>query len=368
MKVLALAIAPLLFCAGIAHAEVSQSAADGFLIVISNPVGATPAKTYAALIQPQHWWNGEHTWSGEAANLSLKPEAGGCFCEHWAEGSAEHGRVVMALPGKLLRLDAALGPLQEFALTGALSFWIKTDEDGATQLNVEYRVNGAGASDLDAFAPKVDEVLSMRLRGSCATSTAAIRNRRHHHRPTRRRTRAPVPRCSANGRGRRRRAEGEAEGRQHRDAETTRTGSTAQAVTAQLLVNIDVDDLARAEVFYRTAFGLSAGRPLRRQRVVELLGMASPIYLLRKATGSAAGDATSQTRDYRRHWTPVHLDFVVDDLDAALARATAAGARLRRGAYGGLGPHRHAGRSVRPRPVAIQFLNRGYDEIATPTG
>jgi uncharacterized protein YndB with AHSA1/START domain len=163
MKVLALAIAPLLFCAGIAHAEVSQSAADGFLIVISNPVGATPAKTYAALIQPQHWWNGEHTWSGEAANLSLKPEAGGCFCEHWAEGSAEHGRVVMALPGKLLRLDAALGPLQEFALTGALSFWIKTDEDGATQLNVEYRVNGAGASGLDAFAPKVDEVLSMQV-------------------------------------------------------------------------------------------------------------------------------------------------------------------------------------------------------------
>ena len=163
MKVLALALAPLLFCAGIAHAEVSQSAADGFLIVISNPVGATPEKTWTALGQVQHWWNAEHTWSGKAANLSLKPEAGGCFCERWAEGSAEHGRVVMALPGKLLRLDAALGPLQEFALTGALSFWIKTDEDGATQLNVEYRVNGAGASGLDAFAPKVDEVLSMQV-------------------------------------------------------------------------------------------------------------------------------------------------------------------------------------------------------------
>jgi uncharacterized protein YndB with AHSA1/START domain len=163
MKIPHLAIAPLLFAATVAHADVSQSAPDGFLIVISSPVSATPAKTWSALGQVQHWWNPEHTWSGKSANLSLKPEAGGCFCERWPEGSAEHGRVVMALPGKLLRLDAALGPLQEFALTGALSFWIKTDGDGATRLNVEYRVNGASASGLDAFAPKVDEVLSMQV-------------------------------------------------------------------------------------------------------------------------------------------------------------------------------------------------------------
>ena len=133
------------------------------MLVSSADVSATPANAYVAIVQPQHWWNPEHTWSGKSANLSLKPEAGGCFCERWPEGSAEHGRVVMAMPGKLLRLDAALGPLQEFALTGVLSFWIKTDEDGATQLNVEYRVNGASASGLDAFAPKVDEVLSMQV-------------------------------------------------------------------------------------------------------------------------------------------------------------------------------------------------------------
>ena len=31
-------------------------------------------------------------------------------------------------------------------------------------------------------------------------------------------------------------------------------------------------------------------------------------------------------KDFGRHWTPVHLDFVVDDLAAAIARAVAAGA------------------------------------------
>src|SRR5690606_10198950 len=94
----------------------------------------------------------------------------------------------------------------------------------------------------------------------------------------------------------------------------------------RLLVNIDVDDLERAEAFYRDAFGLRASRRFGGEGV-ELLGAGVPIYLLRKAAGSPAGDASMQRRDYRRHWTPVHLDFVVDDLDAALARAEAAGAR-----------------------------------------
>jgi lactoylglutathione lyase len=139
-------------------------------------------------------------------------------------------------------------------------------------------------------------------------------------------------------------------------------------VTAALLVNIDVDDLARAEHFYVDALGLTAARRFGSDGL-ELLGASSPIYLLRQAAGSAAGDATAQTRDYRRHWTPVHLDFVVEDLDAALARATAAGARLegavRTAAWGRIAtladPFGHG-------LCLVQFLNRGYDEITTAIG
>jgi len=132
----------------------------------------------------------------------------------------------------------------------------------------------------------------------------------------------------------------------------------------QLLVNIDVDDLARAEAFYRDAFGLEAARRFG-DGAVEMLGASSPVYLLRKASGTAATDAT--TRDYARHWTPVHLDFVVVDLAAAIARAEAAGA-VREGDV----------RTARWGRIAtladpfgngfclIEFLNRGYDEIAAP--
>lgn len=135
-------------------------------------------------------------------------------------------------------------------------------------------------------------------------------------------------------------------------------------MSLQLLVNIDVDDFERAEAFYVEAFGLRPSRRFGRDGV-ELLGAAAPIYLLRKAAGSAAGDATAQTRDYRRHWTPVHLDFVVDDLDAALARAIAAGAHhegARDDSWGRIAtladPFGHGF-------CLIQFSGRGYDEIAT---
>lgn len=94
----------------------------------------------------------------------------------------------------------------------------------------------------------------------------------------------------------------------------------------QLLLNLDVPDLAAAEAFYGQALGLRVGRRLFDGQVVELLGAAVPLYLLHKAAGSSPCARQGISRDYRRHWTPLHLDVVVDDLDAALARALAAGA------------------------------------------
>jgi predicted enzyme related to lactoylglutathione lyase len=133
---------------------------------------------------------------------------------------------------------------------------------------------------------------------------------------------------------------------------------------AGLLVNIDVDDLAAATEFYTQAFGLRPGRRLG-PAVIELTGSTAPVYLLAKPAGSAASGVASQPRDYARHWTPVHLDFTVPDLDAALARALAAGATLEGE------PQTHAwGRIAHMADpfghgfCLIEFLGRGYDEIA----
>lgn len=133
---------------------------------------------------------------------------------------------------------------------------------------------------------------------------------------------------------------------------------------ASLLVNVDVPDLARAEAFYVAAFALRAGRRFG-AAAVELLGLASPLYLLVKEQGSAPVPGLPLRRDYARHWTPIHLDVSVDDLDAAVARAVAAGARLEDGAV----TARWGRMAVLADPFGngfclLQFTGRGYDEVA----
>jgi len=128
-----------------------------------------------------------------------------------------------------------------------------------------------------------------------------------------------------------------------------------------LLLNIDVPDIEAAERFYTAAFGLTAGRRFDAD-FVELLGWPAPVYLLRKDAGTLGAGA--DLRRYERHWTPVHPDIVVVDLDAVLARAVAAGAVIERPAseapYGRIAmladPFGHGF-------CLIGFNARGYDAL-----
>jgi predicted enzyme related to lactoylglutathione lyase len=132
-----------------------------------------------------------------------------------------------------------------------------------------------------------------------------------------------------------------------------------------LLVNIDVPDLAAAERFYTEAFAL---RPARRfgDFAVELVGAASPIYLLAKTAATPPYPGARDGRHYDRHWTPVHLDFAVDDLEAARDRSVAAGASLERDiethAWGRIA---HLADPFGHGFCLIHFTGRGYDAIAT---
>jgi predicted enzyme related to lactoylglutathione lyase len=90
-------------------------------------------------------------------------------------------------------------------------------------------------------------------------------------------------------------------------------------------VSVDVPDLDAAVRFYAAAFGFSkSAEPV--PGVVVLRAGNAEICLLEKRAGSKASIRTAETRRYERHWTPVHLDIHVDDFEAALAKALAAGA------------------------------------------
>jgi predicted enzyme related to lactoylglutathione lyase len=129
-----------------------------------------------------------------------------------------------------------------------------------------------------------------------------------------------------------------------------------------LLVNIDVPDLARAVAFYTDAFDLAVTRRFAAGGA-ELSGWPIRLYLLQKPEGSLG--AGENQRSYDRHWTPVHLDVVVDDVEAALSRAVSAGARaeteIRTTSWGKIvGVSDPFGHGL----CLIEFLGRGYDEIA----
>lgn len=144
----------------------------------------------------------------------------------------------------------------------------------------------------------------------------------------------------------------------HRMLEITAVNATAR----NFIVNIDVPDLAAAEAFYLAAFGLRIGRRLG-TGAVELLGGPTPLYLLQNEAGSAATE-DGDVRDYERHWTPLHLDWVVEDIDAALMRAVAAGAMLEQPVR----ERRWGHIAVLADPFGhgfclIQFSGEGYDAL-----
>ncbi|MCY1293287.1 Glyoxalase-like domain protein [compost metagenome] len=133
-----------------------------------------------------------------------------------------------------------------------------------------------------------------------------------------------------------------------------------------VLLNLDVPDLDAAIAFYTRAFDLRLARRLFDGEVAELLGGPVPLYLLRCEAGSTP--CVGARRDYRRHWTPLHLDVLVDDLEAACARAEAAGAIRERGideaVWGRL--------AVYADPFGhgfclLQFHGRGYDAVIEET-
>jgi uncharacterized protein YndB with AHSA1/START domain len=161
-KLATLAASVLCLACQAAPAEVVQSSADGALIEHRFQIAASPTDAWTALVHPEQWWPANHTWSGDPSYLRLNAQAGGCFCENWGENSAEHGRVVMALPGKMLRIRGSLGPLQEMAVTGVLTIKLAA-KDAGTEATVTYRLSGDASHKLDAFIPVVDKVLGQQF-------------------------------------------------------------------------------------------------------------------------------------------------------------------------------------------------------------
>jgi uncharacterized protein YndB with AHSA1/START domain len=133
---------------------------NGFLVKFEVSVNAPAAKVYEALVgQIGSWWDSEHTYSGDAKNLSIDARPGGCFCEKLPNGGGiEHARVIYVAPRDVLRLSGALGALQASGVAGTLT-WKLTSGTDNTRIQLSYSVGGFIDGGFEKIAPVVEGVL-----------------------------------------------------------------------------------------------------------------------------------------------------------------------------------------------------------------
>lgn len=163
----------LMSCASTARAEVIETTTDRFVTRATASVKTAPLATWLALTKPGEWWSSQHSWSGDAKNMTLTPQGGGCFCERIPvgdsghasamEGSARHAEVLQAFPMKVLRMRGGFGPLQGEPATGVLTITLK-EVPGGTRIMWEYNVGGPMRYKIAEIAPAVDAVMTEQLK------------------------------------------------------------------------------------------------------------------------------------------------------------------------------------------------------------
>lgn len=183
-KILLPAAAVLAALSSPANAEVKATSDSGFNIVHIASVAATPDAIWKRLLAPKDYWNKAHSWSGSSAGFYIDAQANGCFCELFQEkgadgklktvGSVEHMRVIFAQPGKVLRMQGALGPLQSEAMIGTLTVAMEPAKDGkTTKVSFSYVVGGYMRYKVPEIAPAVDKVLGEQFRNMLQPFTPA---------------------------------------------------------------------------------------------------------------------------------------------------------------------------------------------------
>lgn len=127
---------------------------------------------------------------------------------------------------------------------------------------------------------------------------------------------------------------------------------------------IEVTEAERGIAFYCDGVGLKLKRRFG-PTWIELEGANCPVFLLANRPPVADLGSTTAERNYARHWTPVHLDFIVDDLDATVTRLLALGGTLDRAVK-----TREYGRIANMADPfgngfdLIEFAGAGYDAVS----
>jgi uncharacterized protein YndB with AHSA1/START domain len=157
------ALLALIGAAARASGEIADVSDNGFTFRDTFTLSLPPTRAYAGLIDVGRWWGSDHTFSGDAANLSIDAKPQGCWCEKLPNGGGvRHMTVLTAIPGKLMRFEGGLGPLQALGVAGSMTWKFEPAQMG-TIVEVRYVVGGYNPGGFKELAPAVDSVLHSQI-------------------------------------------------------------------------------------------------------------------------------------------------------------------------------------------------------------
>ncbi len=155
--------------------EVIAVGENGFQVRIVRQVTPAPELVFDSIVHKiGSWWSSDHTWSGDASNLSIDLRRAAMIEALSDGGFCRHMEVVFHQPGSTLRMTGGLGPLQEMGINGALTIRT-TKKDDKTEIECIYNVSGFSPGGFEQIAPLVDGVLALqldRLVRFCGTGSA----------------------------------------------------------------------------------------------------------------------------------------------------------------------------------------------------
>lgn len=94
----------------------------------------------------------------------------------------------------------------------------------------------------------------------------------------------------------------------------------------KITICIDVSDLDQATTFYCEGLGCKLVTERDTHNTLDAEG--TTLQLCLKEQGTHATGKDGPTRDYSRHWTPVHLDFDVDNVERVAQQVRKLGGKV----------------------------------------
>jgi uncharacterized protein YndB with AHSA1/START domain len=163
MKRIVILVSAALLLSSSAEAKVIARSSSGFAIVVDSDLKASPQDAFDAFVGIGKWWDMDHSYTHNGANMHLDLKPGGQWYETLPDGGyVNHLDVIQADIGKRLVLRGGLGPLAFMGVNGALTVSFEKVAQG-THVKLTYSVGGFDPEEFKTMSKAVDGVLAAQL-------------------------------------------------------------------------------------------------------------------------------------------------------------------------------------------------------------